>query len=69
MSLTVRREDAHLVLEVVDDGIGFEPGSVAGEEHLGLRTARSLVEEHGGTMEVESGPGSGTIVRVEVPLA
>ncbi len=69
MSLTVRREAHHLVLEVVDDGAGFDPGATAGEAHFGLRAAESLVREHGGTMEVESAPGSGTIVRVEVPIA
>ena len=69
MSLTVHREAEHLVLEVVDDGVGFEPDASTGEAHFGLRAAESLVREHGGTMEVESAPGSGTIVRVEVPVA
>ncbi len=68
MSLTVRREADELVLEVVDDGVGFDPGATAGDAHFGLRAAESLVREHGGTMEVESAPGSGTIVRVEVPI-
>ena len=68
MSLTVRREDDRLVLEVVDDGVGFDPGATPADAHFGLRAAESLVREHRGTMEVESAPGSGTIVRVEVPL-
>jgi signal transduction histidine kinase len=69
MSLTVRREADVLVLEVVDDGIGFDPATTAGDEHFGLRAAESLVHEHGGSMEVESARGSGTMVRVEVPVA
>ena len=68
MSLTVRREDDRLVLEVVDDGVGFDPGMTPGDAHLGLRAAESLVRDHGGTMEVESAPGSGTVVRMEVPF-
>ncbi len=68
MSLTARHEDDRLVLEVVDDGVGFLPGSVATDDHFGLRAAESLVREHGGTWEVESAPGSGTMVRVEVPV-
>jgi signal transduction histidine kinase len=68
MSLTVRREADLLVLEVVDDGAGFDPVARAGDEHFGLRAAGSLVREHGGSMEVDSTPGSGTMVRVEVPL-
>lgn len=69
MSLTVRRDGGDLVLEVVDDGVGFAAGAASGHEHLGLRAAESLVHEHGGIMEVESTPGSGTVVRVEVPSA
>jgi signal transduction histidine kinase len=68
MSLTVRHEDDRLVLEVVDDGVGFDPATVATDDHFGLRAAESLVREHGGTWEVESAPGSGTMVRVEVPV-
>ncbi|MBL0749681.1 sensor histidine kinase [Nocardioides baculatus] len=69
MSLTVRREDDRLLLEVVDDGVGFDSGTTPADARFGLRAAESLVREHRGTLDVESSPGSGTIVRVEVPLA
>jgi two-component system NarL family sensor kinase len=68
MSLTVRGEDDRLVLEVVDDGVGFVPGTDGSSDHFGMRAAESLVREHGGTWEVESAPGAGTMVRVEVPV-
>lgn len=68
MSLTVRHEGDRLVLEVVDDGVGFVPGPVTADDHFGLRATESLVREHGGTWEVESSPGTGTMVRVEVPV-
>lgn len=67
MSVTVHRQEDALVLEVVDDGRGFVPGAVAADDRFGLRAAQSLVREHGGRMEVESVPGSGTTVRMEVP--
>ncbi len=69
MSVTVHRDGDSLVLEVVDDGSGFDPSSAPGNDHFGLRAAESLVREHGGSLEVESAPGSGTMVRVEVPVA
>ena len=69
MSLTVRREEGVLVMEVVDDGVGFSPSDATGDGHFGLRAAESLVHEHGGSMEVESTQGAGTMVRVEVPLS
>ena len=59
--------DVSLVLEVKDDGAGFDtnepfPG------HLGLRSMCERAERIGGTFDVESAPGSGTRIRVEVPL-
>lgn len=68
MSLTVRREGDRIVLEVVDDGVGYARDAVVAEDHFGLRTAESLVREHDGTLEVESAPGDGTVVRMEVPV-
>ncbi|WP_420100332.1 sensor histidine kinase [Corynebacterium sp.] len=62
-------------LDVVDDGVGFDVDAVdaslperAGEGHIGLRTMRRRVRELGGTVVVESTPGSGTALAVEVPL-
>lgn len=66
MSVTVHRQGGDLVLEVVDDGRGFVAGVAAADDRFGLRAAQSLVHEHGGRMEVESVPGSGTTVRMEV---
>lgn len=73
MSLTVHRQGDLLVLEVLDDGVGFDPSADAGPVHFGLRTVRGLVRDHGGRLEVESrdssATASGTMVRMEVPLA
>ena len=68
VSLTVHREDGQLVLEVVDDGRGFDPSVGAAAGHFGLRTLGGLVRESGGTLEVESAPGEGTTLRMEVPV-
>jgi PAS domain S-box-containing protein len=56
-----------LILEVSDDGIGFDP-SVARPGHMGLRTMAERAASLGGTLEVSSAPGSGTTVRAAVPL-
>jgi two-component system, NarL family, sensor kinase len=52
-------------LDVVDDGVGFDPRQPAREGHLGLRGLRDLITESGSTLTVESAPGSGTAVRLE----
>lgn len=56
------------VLEVDDDGRGFDPGSPAAAGHVGLKGLEGLVGGAGGRLSVISVPGSGTQVRVEVPL-
>jgi signal transduction histidine kinase len=54
------------LLDVVDDGVGFEP-ALRGGDGYGLPGMRERAERLGGTLRVESAPGGGTRVRVEVP--
>ncbi len=56
-----------LVLEVADDGIGFETaGSFPG--HLGLRSMRERAANLRGTFDVESAPAHGTTIRARIPV-
>ena len=58
-------------LDVVDDGVGFDPGSLAAPTiagGYGLRALRERLVELGGGLEVESEPGGGTAVSVHLPL-
>jgi signal transduction histidine kinase len=55
-------------LEVSDDGHGFDPAASA-DGGFGLLGMRERAERHGGTLEVNSQPGSGTTVRCRVPRA
>jgi PAS domain S-box-containing protein len=52
--------------EVKDDGRGFDPASV--REGVGISGMRERALELGGKLEVESRPGGGTRVKVEVPF-
>lgn len=54
-----------VVLDVRDDGTGFDPGAARG---FGLTALRQRVRLLSGTVEVESAPGAGTAVSVAVPL-
>ncbi|WP_433292052.1 GAF domain-containing sensor histidine kinase [Actinoplanes sp. CA-030573] len=63
-----RAGDTGAVLEVTDDGAGFDVGAVvrAGRS-LGLRSLRERAHSVRGGATVRSTPGAGTVVRLEVP--
>ncbi|MFE7777464.1 GAF domain-containing sensor histidine kinase [Streptomyces sp. NPDC057445] len=68
VAVSLVRRGPGAVLTVTDDGKGFEPGSVrrAGR-HLGLVSMRDRASGVGGTLMVESAPGKGTMIEMEVP--
>jgi signal transduction histidine kinase len=64
--LLVRREGT-LTAVVEDDGSGFDPDEVRSDS-FGVEGMRERVALHDGRLTVESAPGSGTTLRLEVPL-
>jgi two-component system, NarL family, sensor kinase len=62
--VAVRVHRASLVVE--DDGWGFDPTTPQSDGHFGLRILEDLVREGGGTLEIDSEPGRGARVTVEV---
>jgi two-component system sensor histidine kinase DegS len=69
-SIATRVEDAGWVVEIVDDGIGFDVSAVAtrGRRNFGLQFMRERAELIGAALEVSSRPDAGTVVRLTVPL-
>ena len=58
--------DGHVVLEVRDDGVGFDPDAAAvRSRRLGLTSMEERAERLGGRLSVQSAPGAGTTVRLE----
>jgi two-component system NarL family sensor kinase len=69
-TITILEADDHAVMEMHDDGRGFDPAVLAQrpqEGHFGMRVLADLVADAGGSLDVTSTPGEGTSVRVEVP--
>lgn len=54
-----------LVLEIRDDGQGFDPGRASG---MGLRNIRERLRPFAGNLEIDSAPGRGTSLSVVLPL-
>jgi signal transduction histidine kinase len=57
-------------LSVKDGGCGFDPGAAGSERegHFGLMGIRERVKKLGGRLRLESAPGRGTAVLVEIPV-
>jgi len=67
LTLKVRQDEAKFVLEVSDDGCGFDVNTrMVG--HFGLQTMQERATAAGGTLEIVSESGVGTIVRMSVPV-
>jgi signal transduction histidine kinase len=70
----LRAHRGRIVLEIRDEGRGFDPPPLTGpeaterSEHIGLRGMRERAAMIGGSLRIRSQPGRGTRVLVEVPI-
>ncbi len=71
--LRLQRNDGQIILEVEDSGTGFDLTSVRGCERpggrLGLLSMTERIKQVGGTVEITSQWGEGTLVRAVVPVS
>lgn len=69
IAVLLQQTPESLIALVEDNGVGMEPERVAQSERLGLYGMRERAEMLGGTLTIESAPGQGTTIQVEVPYA
>ncbi|WGX98315.1 sensor histidine kinase [Nocardioides sp. L-11A] len=67
VAVTLSYFDDEIVLDVRDDGAGFDPGTPSGPTSFGLRGMRQRAERLAGFLDVEAEPGGGTAVSVRLP--
>ncbi len=67
VDILLNQRNGCVAVTVEDNGVGFDPAAVVRENRLGLFGMRERVEMLGGSMSVESAPGKGTAIFVEVP--
>ncbi len=68
VSALVERRGDEVIAIVEDDGCGFDPARSSGERQLGLAGMRERAELLGGKLTIESQPGAGTSVHVQIPV-
>jgi signal transduction histidine kinase len=68
VQVELRVADSEVVLEVVDNGAGFDPSAIRVAGGMGLATMRERAEEVGGKLTVDSQPGRGTRIILRIPM-
>ncbi|MEX2162490.1 MAG: HAMP domain-containing protein [Anaerolineales bacterium] len=67
-SVLVERRQTDIVAIIEDDGQGFDSEQVQRDGHLGLLGIRERAELLGGNLTIESSPGHGTSLYIQLPL-
>jgi signal transduction histidine kinase len=82
VSMRVGVEDGHVLIQIADNGCGiegrwrervteafFSTRRAQGGSGLGLTLVQEIVRRHGGSLDLQSAPGLGTTVRIQLPRA
>ena len=66
LSLTRSQSSYHARLS--DNGVGFIVAATVGGSHYGLKGMKERVQKLGGTLDIESVPGNGTRIDIQIPF-
>jgi signal transduction histidine kinase len=68
--VTIKQGDHRGYITVADDGSGFDPAQLNREAgtHFGLSFMRERMMQVGGRVDIDSQPGTGTVVKLEAPI-
>ncbi|HVH91357.1 MAG TPA: sensor histidine kinase [Candidatus Acidoferrum sp.] len=68
LNLSLAQNQDACCVDLRDNGAGFDKSSVAGGSGFGLKGMRERIEKVGGHLAIETAPGKGTCISIEVPL-
>jgi PAS domain S-box-containing protein len=68
VKVNLEQKDHQLTLSIEDDGKGFDKGKIADKRTLGILGMKERTSMIGGTYEINSIPGKGTVVEVIIPM-
>jgi two-component system nitrate/nitrite sensor histidine kinase NarX len=70
VQITFQRQNGQAFLQIHDNGLGFDPQQTPedGRSHFGLSVMQARAARIGGSLNITSRPGSGTLVQVYWPI-
>ncbi|MEO1449025.1 MAG: ATP-binding protein [Bacteroidota bacterium] len=70
ISLQLQKHDRGVSFMIEDNGRGFDPEQIAQKEAtIGLSSLKTRAQSLGGSVDISSAPGKGTLIHVEIPFA
>ncbi len=68
LNLSLTQNQTTCCVDLRDNGVGFDKSSVVSGGGFGLKGMRERIEKVGGHLAIETAPGKGTCISIEVPL-
>jgi PAS domain S-box-containing protein len=69
VELSLDEQRGAFIITIKDDGRGFDPSSLAERLSFGLLGMRERVHSHNGELSIDSAPGCGTQIAIELPVS
>jgi signal transduction histidine kinase len=69
IQLQLARHDHYISILIEDNGIGFNASKLPQKQGMGLASIKKRVEVKGGSFHIDSTPGHGTTVSIDIPLS
>jgi signal transduction histidine kinase len=69
VQVVMHHEAKQITLTISDNGRGFDPARVNRSGHYGLRGMRERVAALRGSIDIDSAPGKGTVVMIQLPVS
>jgi two-component system sensor histidine kinase UhpB len=66
--LSLARNQSGFQAKLNDNGVGFIVAATEGSSHYGLKGMKERVQKLGGTLDIETAPGKGTRIEIQIPF-
>jgi signal transduction histidine kinase len=67
--LSLARSQSAYRATLSDNGVGFVAAATKGSNHYGLKGMKERIEKIGGTLDLQTAPGKGTRIEIEIPYS